>query len=111
MASAAFWQRGESLDYKNTGNTKIDANTIVLYGKRLGVVGCDIAPGEVGSLHVTGVFKLPKASSTAITAGAEVYWDATNSVITTTSTNNTLVGFAAQAAAADDETVLVSINA
>ena len=111
MASAAFWQRGESLDYKNTGSAKIDANTIVLYGARLGVVGCDIAPGEVGSLHVTGVFELPKASSTAITAGAEVYWDATNSVITTTSTNNTLVGFAAQAALADDATVLVKINA
>ena len=23
MASAAFWQRGESLDYKNTGSTTI----------------------------------------------------------------------------------------
>ena len=52
MAKAAFWQRGESLDYKNTGDTKIDANTILLYGSRLAVVGCDIAPGETGSMRL-----------------------------------------------------------
>ena len=91
MASAAFWQRGESLDYKNTGSTTIEANTIVAYGSRIGVIGCEIAPGEVGSLHVTGVFKMPKTGTSAIAAAK--------------------AGFAAQAAEASDTEILVSINA
>ena len=62
MASAVFWQRGEALDYLNSGSTTIEANTIVTYGSRIGVIGCDIAPGEVGSLHVAGVFRMPAFS-------------------------------------------------
>ena len=125
MASAAFWQRGESLDYKNTGDTKIAANTIMLYGSRLAVGGCDIAPGEVGSLHVTGVFEMPKDygdSGKALTAGQEVYWDSVNSCIkaavaqvvaegAVTTEASAVHGFAVAAAATTDQTVLVSINA
>ena len=125
MASAAFWQRGESLDYKNTGDTKIAANTIMLDGSRLAVVGCDIAPGEVGSLHVTGVFEMPKDygdSGKALTAGQEVYWDSVNSCIkaavaqvvaegAVTTEASAVHGFAVAAAATTDQTVLVSINA
>ena len=110
MAKATFWQRGEALDYRNTGNAIIEANTIVVYGTKIGVVGCDIAPGESGALHVEGVFSLPKASG-AINAGAAVYWDATNNNITSTESGNTAAGFAAQAAAAGDTAVLVKINA
>ena len=108
---ANYWQRGESLDYMNSGDTKIEAGAVITYGARIGVAGCDIDPGEMGSINVEGVFEFPKASSTAINAGVAVYWDATNSVITTTSTNNTLAGFAAQAALSADATVLVKINA
>lgn len=125
MAKAAFWQRGESLDYKNTGDTKIDANTIVLYGSRLGVIGCDIAPGEVGSLHVAGVFELPKDygdSGKALTAGQEVYWDSVNGCIKAavaqvvaeglvTTEASAVHGFVVQAALTTDQTCLVSINA
>lgn len=111
MASANYWQRGESLDYTNSGSAKIEAGTVIVFGTRIGVAGCDILPGEIGSLHVEGVFEFPLAASTAVTAGAAVYWDATNSVITTTSTNNTLAGYAVKAAASGDATVLVKINA
>ena len=111
MATAVFWQHGEALDYLNSGSGKIDANTIMVFGKRVGVIGGDIDPGQLGSLIVKGVFKLPKAASTAITAGALVYWDDTNAVITTTSSGNTPAGYAAAEAAADAETVLVNLNA
>ena len=110
MAKASYWQRGESIDYTNGGSSKIDANTVIPFGARIGVVGTDIAAGETGSLIVAGVFELPKASG-AITAGAVVYWDATNSNITTTSADNTAAGFAVAAAESGDETVLVKINA
>jgi predicted RecA/RadA family phage recombinase len=110
MATAAYWQRGESLDYTNSGTSTIEANTIVAYGTRIGVIGCDIAAGETGSLHVSGVFEMPKGSG-AITAGAEVYWSEDDAAITTTASGNVHAGFAAQAAAADAATVLVKINA
>lgn len=111
MALATYAQRGESLDYKNTGDTKIEANTIVVYGSKIGVTGCDIDPGEIGTIHVMGVFEMPKADATAIDAGAAVYWDATNNGITATAGSNVIAGFAAYAAAAADTTVIVKINA
>ena len=109
MASAVFWQRGEALDYLNSGSTTIEANTIVLYGSRIGVIGCDIAPGEVGSLHVAGVFRMPKTGTSAIAAGTDVYWDGDG--ITNASSGNTKAGFAAQAAEASATEILVSISA
>lgn len=108
MARAAFWQRGESLDYANDTVSKIDANTIVTYGSRIGVVGGDIAPGETGAIHVTGVFEMP-LSDEAIEAGAEVYWDGEG--ITATASGNVKAGYAAQATKAGANKILVKINA
>lgn len=55
MGKAEYWQRGETLDYKNTGTATIEANTVVIFGSRIGVAGTDIMPGEVGSLH--GIYR------------------------------------------------------
>ena len=109
--TGTFWQRGDALDYTNSSGSTIEANTIILYGARIGIAGTEIASGDTGGLIVTGVFEMPKASATAITAGAEVYWDDTNKNITTTSSGNTKAGFAVAAAASADATVLVKINA
>lgn len=107
---AKYIQRGEALDFTNSSENKINAGDVVVLGTRIGVAGSDIGAGELGVVHVIGVFEFPKASG-AITLGAAVYWDATNSKITTTSSSNTLAGFAVAAAASGDETVLVKINA
>jgi predicted RecA/RadA family phage recombinase len=56
MATATYWQRGEALDYVNNTEAIIEANTVIVYGDRIAVTGCDIAPGELGSIHVEGVF-------------------------------------------------------
>ncbi len=123
MSKAAYWQRGEALDYKNTGTAKIEANTIIVLGSRIGVAGMEISPGEVGTLHVTGVYSCPKVASAAINAGADVYFNpdageitgsATRTVTegeTTSTVNNVKAGFACEAAAAADTVVLVKINA
>lgn len=107
MAKAIYWQRGESLDYVNATDATIAANTIVSLGTRIGVVGTDILPGEKGSLHVTGVYEIPKSGAGAITMGAAVYFDGTG--ITTTASSNTPAGYAAQAAASGDSVVLVKL--
>ena len=75
MSKAEYWQRGEVIDFTNSTETKIDANEIVVFGKRLGVAGTPIEPGETGSLHVFGVFEMPKSSTEAIPEGTSVYFD------------------------------------
>ncbi len=108
MSKAEYWQRGEVIDFTNNTGAKIDANEIVVFGKRLGVAGTPIEVGETGSLHVFGVFEMPKAASEAITEGATVYYDATAGAITATAGDIT-AGYATEAAAAADTTVKVKL--
>lgn len=124
MNKAAYWQRGEALDYENRTEETIEAGSVIAFGNRVGVAGTDIEPGEKGSLHVEGVFEVPKGEG-AIEAGADVYFDAAamlfkvealavssaNASYDSTSKPGVRAGYAAQDAAADAETVLVKINA
>ncbi len=108
MSKAAFWQRGEALDYTNTGTKTIEANTIISFGGHIGIAGTDILPGKVGSLHVTGVFEMPKTATGAVEMGTDVYYDGTG--ITNIKGDSTVpAGYAAQAAAADDTIILVKL--
>lgn len=108
MSKAEFWQRGEALDYINTGTTVIEANTVITFGGHIGIAGTDILPGETGSLHVTGVFEISKTASGAVEMGTEVYFDG-NGITDTKGDGTVLAGYAAQAAAADDEAILVKL--
>lgn len=113
MATATFWQRGETIDRINDTAKTIPANTIQAIGKRIGVVAMEAAPGQKYSVNVVGVYSFPKKASEAITAGADVYWDNTNGVITATaeSKSNILAGYAIADAAAADAVVSIKINA
>lgn len=106
MSKAAYWQRGESLDYINKGDAVIEANTIISLGTRIGVAGTDINPGEKGSLHVTGVYEIQKTGTEAIAMGAAVYFDGTG---ITNATGGTPAGYAAAAAEAADDVILVKL--
>lgn len=108
MSKAAYWQRGETLDYTNTGATVIPANTVVALEERIGIAGTDIAPGALGDLHVAGVYEFDKTGTAEIKMGASVYFDGNG--ITDVKSGNTPAGFAAQAAGASDKKVLVKIG-
>lgn len=105
MAKASFWQRGESLDYKNGTDAVIEANTVVDLTTRIGIVGTNINPGELGSLHVEGVYQLPKTGTDEIAMGAAVTFDG-NGITTGTGTP---AGYAVAAATAEDKTILVKL--
>lgn len=107
MSKAAYWQRGESLDYLNKTTEIIEANTIIPIGGRIGVAGTSINPNEMGSLHVTGVYEIEKTGGTEIQQGAPVYFDGTG--ITDAESGNTPAGYAAQTAEAGDKTILVKL--
>ncbi len=125
MSKAAFWQRGESIDFTNATTERIEANSIMVFGSRICVAGTDILPGETGSIHITGVFAFPKGDE-EITAGAEVYYSEPDGMVTTEATktivdpenegetkivNHVKAGFAVSGAAAAESTVFVKINA
>lgn len=117
--SAVYLQRGEALDYPNASGSKIDANTVVVLTAgavgRIGVTGTDIPDGTVGSVHVAGVFEMPKSSSNALTLGEKVYWDGDGITEADndgegTPTYYPVAGFVASAAAAGDTKVAVKIG-
>lgn len=106
MSKAAYWQRGESLDYVNDGAAVIEANTIIDLGTRIGVAGTSIDPGEKGSVHVTGVYEIEKTGADEIAMGAAVYYDGTG---ITTDSSGTPAGYAAAKAEADAAVILVKL--
>ncbi len=85
----------------------------VLTGALFGVaITAANASGQAVELALTGVYALPKATGagTALTQGALVYWDATNSRVTGTATGNTLIGHCHVAAGTADATVAVRLQ-
>ena len=104
--TATYIQRGEALDYQNTTEVMIPAGTVILLGKRMGVAGGDIQPGEVGALHMAGVFEIPKKASVALAAGDNVVFTDADGIDKATTD---VMGYAVAAAAAADETAKVKL--
>lgn len=69
-----------------------------LIGALFGVAQVALANGERGAFAIEGVHELAKATGEAWTEGAKIYWDNTNKRCTTTSSGNTLIGVASEAA-------------
>lgn len=77
--------------------------SIVKQGSLIGVVVASAAEGDQYTLSLKGAYEsLPKATGAAWVVGDMLYWDATNSVLTKTGTNNTFAGYAYAAAQSGD---------
>ena len=107
MPQAVFRHEGNSIDY--TPAADVAAGNVVVIGELVGVAKLDIKANVLGALAVTGVFDFAKATGvgTAITAGANCYWDDTNNVATTTAAGNKLIGKCVKDAVDADATVRV----
>lgn len=75
-----------------------------LKGAAFAVAFAAAANGAVVVGYRQGVFTLAKTAGQAWTVGALLYWDDTAKSVTTTSTSNTLIGFADIAAGSADTT-------
>lgn len=106
--SAKYWQRGEAIDY--TATDALANGDVVDLATRIGVAGDDIPAGETGTVHIVGVFEIPKATG-AVTVGQALYWDKAAKKITTddAESTNTPAGWAVAAAGSSDATVLVKL--
>ena len=101
-------EKGDRLVFTVGADTASGAG--VLVGKRLGVASSAISNGAAGVLAMEGVFNLPKLSTDVIAQGALLYWDDTNKRLTSTSTSNTLAGYAQDASGNGVATVNIMIN-
>ena len=106
-APAIFVHDGIAIDY--TPGADVVAGDVVVQGELVGVAKLDIKANKLGALTVGGVFDFPKATTggSAITAGANTYWDNTTKLATTSTGGGTnkLIGKCVKAAVDADATV------
>ncbi|MCY3019540.1 MAG: DUF2190 family protein [Planctomycetota bacterium] len=109
---ARFVQEGNAVDY--TPAADVTAGAVVVQGELVGIASHAIPANRLGSLAVSGVFDLAKATGagTAIPAGVNVYWDEAEAVAKTDAEAgaNKLIGKTVKAAADADETVCVRLS-
>lgn len=105
--SATFRHEGVMVDY--TPGSAVSAGDVVVQGDMIGVATAAIAANALGQLRVSGVFAFSKSagSTTALTVGAILYWDAGNEVVTSTASTHKQIGPCVKAASVDDTTVRV----
>ncbi|MCD1642466.1 DUF2190 family protein [Aurantimonas coralicida] len=72
--------------------TDITSGDVVVAGKLVGVAGISAPTGSETEVALTGVYTVPKATGTAWTQGALVYWTGTEA--STVASGNTAMGHA-----------------
>jgi predicted RecA/RadA family phage recombinase len=82
----------------------------VQLGQIFGVAVKDAAAGEPMELAVEGVFELPCKTTDDVSVGDLLYWDDSESELTTTATANLLVGAAVDASGTSDSDVKVVLS-
>ena len=101
-----YFQDGRYIDY--IPEADVAAGTFIRIGNITGFANLDIKAGVKGALCTEGVIKVEKATGTAISAGAKVYWGGTDKAVTTAGA--TYIGVAIAEAASADTFVLVKLN-
>jgi len=79
MATAQFLYDGNTINY--TPVSDVSAGDVVVQGDLIGIAKHDIAAGQLGALAVVGIFAVPKATGTGITAGAKLYWNSATKTV------------------------------
>ncbi|MCG8521906.1 MAG: DUF2190 family protein [Pseudomonadales bacterium] len=107
-----FIHNGDAIDY--TPGEDTPAGTVVVVGELVGVAKVDIKAGELGALHVRGVFDFPKATGggSGSGMGINIFWDESEQLATqdADSGTNKLLGKAIAAAADSDVIVRVRMS-
>ncbi|MGJ4851448.1 capsid cement protein [Bacillota bacterium Meth-B3] len=105
---ATYVREGEILEYKAT-NAVERGEVVALVSGGVGVASDEIPAGGAGHLHIVGVFAMPKKAGEAVAAGALLYFDAANGVVTATKDTLTVVAGMA-AAPADAAAAMIDVR-
>lgn len=82
----------------------------VKVGSLVGISSNTYLQNDTAVIWLLGTHLVAKTAAQAWTAGALLYWDATASSFTTTSTSNTLAGYAYADAASADTTGYILLS-
>lgn len=82
----------------------------VLVGTVIGVAVASAAATLPVAVQLEGVAELPKLSTDVVAVGVKLYWDNTNSRLTTTASGNTEAGIAFAAAGSGVATVQIKLK-
>jgi predicted RecA/RadA family phage recombinase len=93
-----FIQEGDTLTVAAPSGGVV-SGALVIIGSLIGVAVMTAAVGVKVAVKTKGVFEFAKVSAQAWTVGAPIYWDSTAGNATTTSSGNTLIGYATEVAA------------
>jgi predicted RecA/RadA family phage recombinase len=104
---AIFVHDDKVVDYIPAEDTP--AGSVIVQGELIGITKLDIRSGQLGALHLTGVYDVSKTPD-VFSVGDSVYWDATAKKAAGTAEGNTLLGVAVAVAASSDATVRVRIG-
>lgn len=107
--TSKYVQPGNVIDY--TPGSAVANGKMIIIGVRAAIALADIAANATGQIAVTGVFSYAKKTTDVIAQGAAVYYDAANDYLTTTSSGNTLAGFAVAAAGNGVTAINLKLNA
>lgn len=111
--STTFYQNGYRVNYSNSGSAIAVGAVVVLSTglMKLGIAIAAIAATTgTGELSISGIHTLAKKTTDTWVLGQLIYWDASNSRLTTTSSGNTVAGSAASVGANTDTTGRVLLN-
>lgn len=103
-----FISPGDRIVVENAA-AAVTSGTPVVLGSKLIIPVTDGVEGGSYAAMTSGVFELPKAA-VAVSQGATLYWNETNSVVTTDGVGNLFIGYAFASALAADSTVYTMID-
>lgn len=99
---------GKTVTHAHTA--AITSGTPLKIGLLLGVACKDGAANEAIEYAIAGVYEITKLTTDVVAIGVQLYWDNTNSRLTTTATANMAAGRAYKAATATDTKVQIILN-
>ncbi|MBQ9501674.1 MAG: DUF2190 family protein [Lentisphaeria bacterium] len=91
-------RKGSGKQFTVVAVSAIAAGDIVIAGSLHGVAPYAIAAGATGVVEREGLFEAEYDGAAAANKGAAAYWDASAKKVTATSTDNTAIGYFAEAA-------------
>lgn len=103
-----FVKEGNILQFAHT--SAVTAGQALKIGAFLGVALGSYGANVTGAYAVKGVYNVTKLSTDVVAVGALLYWDNTNSRLTTTATGNISAGRAFSAAGNPSATVDIDLN-
>jgi predicted RecA/RadA family phage recombinase len=104
-----FIETGEVLNVPAPSGGVLSGGVVII-GSLIGIAETTQAVGVTVAVVTKGVFELPKVSAQAWAVGNPIYWDSGAGNATTTSTSNTLLGYATEVAANPSSVGRVRLN-